>query len=119
MRLKWRLDMPMGWRARLNSKWLLRLPKLPMPVGSGQRGQWGHVPSGPQNSQHRRMSGIVVKLAQAIYDEQAFARLPNLADALEQAGCHDTDILDHCRRSGPHIRGCWVVDLMLRKEFNP
>jgi hypothetical protein len=56
--------------------------------------------------------GTVVQLAQAIYDERAFDRLPILADALEDAGCHDTDILAHCRQPGEHVRGCWVVDLV-------
>jgi hypothetical protein len=60
--------------------------------------------------------GAIPKLAQAIYDERAFDRLPLLADALEQAGCHDADILAHCRHPGPHVRGCWVVDLLLGKE---
>jgi hypothetical protein len=60
--------------------------------------------------------GTVVKLAQAIYDERAFDRLPILADALEEAGCTNADILDHCREPGLHVRGCWVVDLLLGKE---
>jgi hypothetical protein len=59
--------------------------------------------------------GIVVKLAQAVYDERAFDRLPMLADALEEAACHDAGILTHCRGPGPHVRGCWVVDLVLGK----
>jgi hypothetical protein len=54
--------------------------------------------------------GTVVKIAQGVYDDRAFDRLPVLADALEEAGCHDTDILGHCRHPGPHVRGCWVVD---------
>lgn len=56
--------------------------------------------------------GTVVKLAQGIYEERAFDRLPVLADALEEAGCHDNDILGHCCHPGPHVRGCWVVDLL-------
>jgi hypothetical protein len=56
------------------------------------------------------------RLAQAIYDERAFDRLPVLADALEGAGCTNADILGHCRGSGPHVRGCWVVDLLSGKE---
>jgi hypothetical protein len=39
-----------------------------------------------------------------------------LADALEDVGCDSADILTHCRGDGPHIRGCWVVDLILGKE---
>jgi hypothetical protein len=58
----------------------------------------------------------VPRLAQAIYDEYAFDRLPILADALEEAGCTDADILNHCRKPGEHVRGCWVVDLLLNKS---
>jgi hypothetical protein len=61
-------------------------------------------------------SGVVLKLAQAIYDERAFDRLPILGDALEESGCTDADILNHCRRPGEHVRGCWVVDLILGKN---
>jgi hypothetical protein len=60
--------------------------------------------------------GAVRKMAQAIYDERAFDRLFVLADALEDAGCHNADILAHCRQPGPHVRGCWVVDLVLGKS---
>jgi hypothetical protein len=49
-------------------------------------------------------------LAEAIYAERAWDRLPVLADALEEAGCADADVLAHCRDGGPHARGCWVVD---------
>ena len=45
-----------------------------------------------------------------------FTATPILADALQDAGCDSTDILDHCRGPGPHVRGCWVVDLVLGKE---
>ena len=58
----------------------------------------------------------MVQIAQAIYDDRAFDRMPILADALEDAGCTDRAILDHCRSEGPHVRGCWVVDLLLGKE---
>jgi len=58
----------------------------------------------------------VVTLAHTIYDKRAFDRLPVLADALEDAGCHETDIFDHCRRPGVHVRGCWVVDLVLLRS---
>lgn len=60
--------------------------------------------------------GTIRHLAEAIYNERAFDRLPILADALEDAGCTDADILDHLRGSGPHVRGCWVLDLLLGKE---
>jgi hypothetical protein len=64
----------------------------------------------------RRNDGTVTRLAQGSYDDRAFHRLPVLADALEEVGCHDTNILTHCRHPGPHVRGCWVVDLLLGKE---
>jgi hypothetical protein len=56
------------------------------------------------------------KWLKPIYDERAFNRMPILADALEEAGCTNKDILDHCRSGGEHVRGCWAVDLILGKE---
>lgn len=61
-------------------------------------------------------AGIVVALARSIYDDRSFDHLPILADALEDAGCDDANILDHMRGPGPHTRGCWVLDLLLGKE---
>jgi hypothetical protein len=58
----------------------------------------------------------VVAVAQRIYDNRDFDLLPRLADAFEGVGCHDTEILSHCRSSGPHVRGCWALDLVLGKE---
>jgi hypothetical protein len=64
----------------------------------------------------RWKDGTVRNIAQAIYDERAFDRLPILADALEEAGCTNRDILNHCRCDGAHARGCWVVDLILNEK---
>jgi hypothetical protein len=58
----------------------------------------------------------VTGLARGIYEDRAFDRMPVLADALMDAGCDQDDILTHCRGDGPHVRGCWVVDLVLGKE---
>jgi hypothetical protein len=55
-------------------------------------------------------------LATSIYDERAFDHLPILADALEDAGCDNGDVLNHCREAGEHVRGCWAVDLILNKR---
>jgi hypothetical protein len=55
----------------------------------------------------------VIAVARSIYEDRAFDRLPILADALEDAGCADEQSLIHCRNSGLHSRGCWVVDAML------
>jgi hypothetical protein len=64
--------------------------------------------------------GLVPRLAEAAYEERTLpegtldpARLAILADALEDAGCTDNAILDHLRGPGPHVRGCWAVDLVL------
>jgi hypothetical protein len=58
----------------------------------------------------------VVKIAQRIHQRRAFADLPILADALEEAGCTSADILGHLRGPEPHVRSCWVIDLILGKE---
>lgn len=59
--------------------------------------------------------GTVGKLAQAVYEDRDFDRLPILADALEEAGCDNTDILAHCRSQNAHVRGCFLVDALLQK----
>jgi hypothetical protein len=58
----------------------------------------------------------VVSLGQAIYDQRAFDQMPILADALEDAGCTNEEVLAHARGEGPHVRGCWLIDLLLDKE---
>lgn len=62
------------------------------------------------------LTSEALALARGIYEEKAFDRMPILADALQDAGCDSDDVLDHCRGPGPHVRGCWVVDLVLGKE---
>jgi hypothetical protein len=59
---------------------------------------------------------LVVQMAQTMYNERAFDCLPILADALEEAGCTCSDVLDHCRAGGVHCRGCWVVDLLTGRD---
>jgi hypothetical protein len=65
----------------------------------------------------------VVALAQAAYEQRELpagtldtARLAVLADALEEAGCDQADLPAHLRGPGPHVRGCWAVDLLLGRE---
>jgi hypothetical protein len=58
----------------------------------------------------------VVTLARQMYETRDFSAMPILADALQDAGCDSEDILSHCRGEGPHVRGCWVVDLVLGKQ---
>lgn len=60
--------------------------------------------------------GLIIKLVQAMYDDNAFDRLPILADALEEVGMTNAAIMEHCRGPGPHARGCCVVDFLLGKD---
>jgi hypothetical protein len=67
-------------------------------------------------------NNLIPRLAEAAYNERQLpggtldvARLAVLADALEEAGCHDAGLLGHLRSEGPHVRGCWALDLLLQK----
>ena len=57
----------------------------------------------------------VLALARQMYETREFSAMPILADALQDAGCHDDDVLNHCRSEGVHVRGCWVIDGVLGK----
>ena len=57
----------------------------------------------------------VVALARSMYDETDLGKMPQLAESLEKWGCTNADVLKHCRRPGPHAKGCWVVDSILGK----
>jgi hypothetical protein len=61
-------------------------------------------------------TGTAVALARQMYESRDFSAMPILADALQDAGCDSEDILYHCRGSEAHVRGCWVVDLVMGKE---
>ena len=58
----------------------------------------------------------VRRIAEGIYEERAFDLLPILADALIDAGCEQEELIGHCRSEGPHVRGCWGVDLILGRS---
>jgi hypothetical protein len=62
------------------------------------------------------LTSTVFALAQGIYADRAFDRMPILADALQDAGCDNEEILNHCRQPGEHVRGCWAIDLLLAKQ---
>ncbi len=65
----------------------------------------------------RWQSSTAVGLARTMYDARDFGAMPILADALQDAGCEDDAILSHCRDAKQvHVRGCWVVDLVLDKS---
>jgi hypothetical protein len=98
------LDLPIKARTSVCS--LLRCILGPLPFRP--------IPLDLANS--RWNSSTVVALAQAIYEGQEFDQLPILADALEEGGCNNAELLAHCRQPGPHVRGCWVVDLVLGRN---
>lgn len=98
----WRLEMERG---SVGLVWLLR----------DIVGNPFHVPHANPDWLSLQRS-TVSKLAGAIYEDRTFDRLPLLADALEDAGCTDPDILAHCRGPGPHVRGCWVIDLLTGRQ---
>jgi hypothetical protein len=62
------------------------------------------------------LTDTVLALARQMYASREFSAMPILADALQDAGCEEEQILNHCRGPGPHVRGCWVVDSVLGKE---
>jgi hypothetical protein len=73
-------------------------------------------PFRPVSAQPSWLTSTVLALASGIYEEKAFDRMPILADALQDAGCDNEDILNHCRQPSEHVRGCFVVDLLLAKQ---
>jgi hypothetical protein len=74
---------------------------------------WLH-PAGIEPAVLSWHGGVVVELARCIHEEERYGWLPILADALEEAGCTEEGILDHCRsRERAHVRGCWVIDRVL------
>lgn len=73
-------------------------------------------PFRPVTADPKWLTSTVVGLAQAVYDGRAFDLMPIVADALEEAGCDNTDVLSHCRQPGEHVRGCWVVDMLTGRE---
>lgn len=70
----------------------------------------------------RWSGGPIGSLSRAAYEERLPdgtidpARLAILADAVEEAGCTEALLLDHLRSPGPHVRGCWALDVILGKE---
>jgi hypothetical protein len=72
------------------------------------------VPADAAQAWLRWDGGALAQIARSIQDAGRFEDLPVLADALEEAGCTDQTFLEHCRGPGPHVRGCWVVDLLAR-----
>jgi hypothetical protein len=74
------------------------------------------APEEPEPAVPRPIDAGITVFAQTIYDADAFDRLPDLAVLLERHGWTDDAMLEHCRSSGPHALGCWVIDLLLGKN---
>ncbi len=73
-------------------------------------------PFHPKGVEASWRTATVLALAGQMYESRDFGPMPILADALEDTGCDDAEILNHCRGPGPHVRGCWVLDLILGKN---
>jgi hypothetical protein len=76
----------------------------------------GYPFRGPVTFHPHWLTSTVQQLAGLIYKERQFDKMPLLGDALEEAGCDNAEVLQHCRGGGEHDRGCWVVDQVLGKE---
>ena len=92
------------------AKLLAGNPALPADVPTNGPDPLRTIPANPA-----WRTPTVVALASQMYESRDFGAMPILADALQDAGCDSEDVLGHCRGPGPHVRGCWVVDLVLGK----
>jgi hypothetical protein len=94
------------------------------PVCPGLRGYeanlfrelFGPLPFRPVTVRPSWKTEEVTSLARHVFEGGDFGRMPALTDALLNAGCDDPDVLDHCQSAGPHVRGCWALDLILGWE---
>ncbi len=106
-------------RAEFAEMWIDRAPEQEESIRAKHcdlvRDIFGN-PFRPVTLDPRWLTSTVLDLARIIYDERTFERMPILADALMDAGCDSEEILSHCRNGGPHVRGCWVIDLLLANE---
>ncbi len=103
--------------ARRRDEWLRKLPQeQPVVQCALLRDVFGPTQSRPIRVEPSWRTPAVVSLANGIYDERRFEDMPVLADALEESGCTNAAVLAHGRGAGPHARGCWLVDLLLKKE---
>jgi hypothetical protein len=91
--------------------------------GKTERSQQAHLlrdifgnPFRPVSLDRSRLNDKTRSVARTIYDKGLFADLPRLGRALKDAGCANQELLDHCQWPTRHVRGCWVVDLVLGKS---
>jgi hypothetical protein len=62
------------------------------------------------------LTSTAIAIARGMYESRDFSAMPILADSLQDAGCDNEDVVNHCRSEGAHVRGCWVVDAVLGKR---
>jgi len=115
-----------SWQVDSSSTWGNLARALEEPAGMASTAVWSRKaaiirelfgnPLRPVTIENSWRTATVISLADAIYNNDFYNRLPILADALEDAGCDNADILNHCRQPGDHVRGCWAVDLVLGKQ---
>jgi hypothetical protein len=106
----WKATVQVAQQARIAS--YSRSRNIDVIQANSLRCIFGPLPFRPNTLDPSLRTPTVKQLAEAIYQERAFDRLPVLADALERAGCNQPDILSHLRCGGEHCRGCWAVDLV-------
>jgi hypothetical protein len=116
VRLAWGKTDPWGAATQvldqvLETRWRGSWKQAPLKLAEALREVVGN-PFHPITVEPSWLTPTVRALAQVIYEAGRFEDLPVLADALEDSGCTDPQILEHCRGMGPHVRGCWVVDLL-------
>jgi len=97
-------------RARLDGQNALRVRQVSLALEL-----IGPNPFRPVAFDFQWRTSTVFSLARQMYESRDFSAMPILADALQDAGCDNDAILSHCRGTGPHVRCCWVCDLVLGK----
>ncbi len=113
---------PVAYHGAKNVSWMAATPRIPGGVTDAEYTVQANLfreifanPFRPVSIVPAWLALKVIVLAEAIYDDRRFADMPIRADALEEAGCTNADMLSHCRQPGEHVRGCWVVELLLGK----
>jgi hypothetical protein len=108
------LELRFGREYWSNEQWRIVRDELRVPLASIVRDIFGN-PFRPVSFSPDWRTSTTVAIAQGMYELRDFSPMPLLADALQDAGCEVSEIIDHCRGPGPHVRGCWVVDGVLGK----
>jgi hypothetical protein len=97
---------------------------VPLPIGNGEQrvnalpvvSAGGGLLIDDADISAEWLTDAVTSLAGHMYESCDLSAMPILADALQDAGCEDDQLLGHCRSHAPHVRGCWALNLVLGKE---